>query len=336
MAPAARRRPGARAARARGAVNPASTPAPTLAQVGTAAIRQALRSGGVHLDLGLATLRVRSDAPHLAEQLRSVYRHFPFQPDATWADVHVEVQRVPGLRRWWRPQVQFFCDSRVAFDPFPASAPLPLMEWSVNWHIGRRINDTLLLHAGVVERDGFALVMPAIPGSGKSTLTAALALSGWRLLSDEFGAFDLPRQCFVPALKPVALKNESIAVIRGMGAVAELGPEFPNTRKGTVAHLAPPATAVAQVHTPAQAGAVVLPRFLAGSATQLLPVAPTMVFTSLSFNAFNYAVLGAGAFDAVAGISQRCPAWQLIYSDLGDALTTLAQLWPSVVGRVRA
>jgi HprK-related kinase A len=317
-------------------LNVAATAAPTLAQAGAPAVQRALRGAGLHLDLGLVALRVHSDAAHLAQQLCSVYRHFPLHGANAWADVHVALQRARGLRRWWRPQVQFFCDGRIAFDPFPANAPLPLMEWSVNWHIGRRINDTLLLHAGVVERDGFALVMPAIPGSGKSTLTAALALSGWRLLSDEFGAFDLARQCFVPALKPVALKNESIAVIRGLGAAAELGPEFPNTRKGTVAHLAPPARAVAQVHVPAQAGAVVLPRFQAGSATELLPLEPTMAFTSLSFNAFNYAVLGAAAFEAVVGISHRCPAWQLIYSDLGDALNTLAGLWPGVVNKVRA
>ena len=53
------------------------------------------------------------------------------------------------------------------------------------------MNDLLLLHAGV-ERDGLALICPP-SWSGKSTLTAALSLRGWRLLSDEFGAFD-PRQ----------------------------------------------------------------------------------------------------------------------------------------------
>jgi predicted ATPase len=33
----------------------------------------------------------------------------------------------------------------------------------------------------VVERDGHALILPAMPGSGKSTLTAALVQRGWRL-----------------------------------------------------------------------------------------------------------------------------------------------------------
>ncbi len=304
-----------------------------LADVGLDQISQTLASGGLRLDLGLAKLRLQSDAAALAPQLQTVYRHFVWDTTPGWADLHVQLQRLSGPRRWLRPQVRFFCDGQWPFDAFPADSPLPLMEWGVNALIGRRMNDTLLLHAGVVEREGFALVMPALPGSGKSTLTAALSLRGWRLLSDEFGALDPQRQLFVPALKPVALKNESIEVIRRFGGASELGPEFPKTRKGTVAHLAPSAQAVQRVHEPARPGAVVLPRYQAGSSTQLLPVAPDMAFSSLAFNAFNYAVLGAAAFEAVVSLTQNCPAWQLIYSDLDDALATLLQLWPGVVAR---
>jgi predicted ATPase len=43
-----------------------------------------------------------------------------------------------------------------------------------------------MLHAAVVEKNGKALILPALPGSGKSTLSAALAMNGWRFLSDEF------------------------------------------------------------------------------------------------------------------------------------------------------
>jgi len=253
-----------------------------------------------------------------------------------WADLHVDLMRPRGLRRWWRPQVRFQNDGRVPFEPFPADAPLPLMEWSANWMLGRRCNHVLLLHAGVVERDGHALVMPAMPGSGKSTLTAALSLHGWRLLSDEFGVLDVERLRFRPALKPVALKNASIDVIRALAPGAELGPSFPKTRKGTVAHLAPSREAVDRVHEPARPGAVVLPRWVPGSVTRLEPVAAPVAFTTLAFNAFNYTVLGAAGFDAVTALVQRCPVWQLEYSDIDDALHALARRWPEVVARAQA
>ncbi len=310
---------------------PLLTANPFLSELAQAELRHALAGSGLRLDVGLAVLRVRSDVPALATQIQSVYRHFPQDPDGGWADLHLDLMRVRGPRRWLRPQVRVQNDGQVPFDPFPADSPLPLMEWSANWLIGRRCNDVLLLHSGVVERDGLAVVMPALPGSGKSTLTAALSLSGWRLLSDEFGAVSLDTGLIHPVLKPAALKNQSIDVIRRFAPHAEMGPLFPKTRKGTVVHVAPSRHAVAHVHTPARPGAILLPRWQAGSPTQFIPVDERMAFSTLAFNAFNYAVVGAEGFRRVVALVRQCPAWQLIYSDLGDALARLDELWPSVV-----
>jgi HprK-related kinase A len=311
---------------------------PTLATTPHSEIGAALAGDGLVLDVGLMATRVRSDAPRLGPQIASAYRHFPFQPARgalPWADLHVRIRRARGLRRWFGPQVLFVSDGDSPFEPFPADTALPLLEWSGNWLIGRRMNHVLLLHAGVLERDGRALVMPALPGSGKSTLTAALSLRGWRLLSDEFGAYDPDVRGFVAVLKPVALKNQSIDVIRRFEPAAELGPEFPKTRKGTVAHLAPQAAAVCRRAEPALPGAIVLPRWEAGSATRLLPIGEQVVFSALAFNAFNYSVMGEIGFGAAARLTRLCPAWQLVYGDLDDATAALARLWPEVIAQHR-
>lgn len=296
-------------------------------------IAAALAGAGLWFDYGAAVLRLRSDSAALAAQLQAVYRNFAFVSDAPWADLHIQIERPYNLRRWLAPQVLFRCDGRQPFEPFPADSPLPLLEWGCNWLIGQRLNDLLLLHAGAVERDGLALVLPALPGSGKSTLAAALSLSGWRLLSDEFGAYDPQLRVFRPMLKPVALKNESIDVIRRFSPQACLGPLFPKTRKGTVAHLSAGADAVARRRAPARPGAVILPRWVKGSLTKLETVPTDRVFAALAFNAFNYSILGATAFDAVVGLARQCPAWTLVYSDLKDALAAIDGLWAEVVGR---
>ena len=145
----------------------------------------------------------------------------------------------------------------------------------------------------------------------------------------------MQRGCFWPALKPAALKNESIEVMRRFEPTAELGPEFLKTRKGRVVHLAPSPVAVAGRHRAAWPGAVLLPRWQAGSTTRLEPVQPQMAFSALAFNAFNYATVGAAGFKAVVALSQDCPTWQLIYSDLDDALARLEAEWPAVVERAR-
>lgn len=304
---------------------------PELATLDTRTIADALAGQGLWLDVGMAQLRVRSDVAALAGQLQATYRHFPFLGTPSWADLHVQLRRPAGVRRWLRPQVVFECDGQVPFDPFPADSPLPMLEWGANWLIGRRMNDRLLLHAGIVERDGRALVMPALPGSGKSTLTAALSLRGWRLLSDEFAALDLDAGVFHPVLKPVALKNASIDVIRDFCPSAAMGPTFPKTRKGKVAHLCATRDSAARVHEVARSGAIVLPRWSEGSATRWEPLPPQTAFSALAFNSFNYALLGEASFRAVVRLVRECPAWQLIYSDLDDAMRTIDRAWSALV-----
>lgn len=282
------------------------------------------------LDYGATSVRLRSDSPGLAEQLSRVYAQFPLVDEAPWADLHVSIARVGGLRRLIRPQVDFACDFQHPFAPFPADTALPLFEWGSNWLIGQRLAHLLLLHAGVLERDGLSLVLPATPGSGKSTLTAALSLRGWRLLSDEFGAFCPDRMCFIAMLKPVALKNQSIDLIRSFAPDAPLGPSFPKTRKGTVAHLAAQRAAVDQRKDWVRPGAVVIPRWVADAPLNLEPLAPHVMFGALAFNAFNYQDTGARGFDAVSHLTTVCNGWQLTYGRLDDAISALNKLWPAV------
>ncbi len=283
-------------------------------------VESALSTKGLWLDFGAVTINVAGRAPRLAEQIRAVYPNFPLLTEGRWADVHIRIDRRSGLRRWLRPQVVMSSDGRVMFEPFPADSPLPLMEWSCNWLIGQRINHLLLLHAGLMEKDGYALVLPATPGSGKSTLSAALSHRGWRLMSDEFGAFDTDTRQFRAILKPVALKNESIDVVRKFAPVAVIGPTFPKTRKGTVAHMVATPDAVLRRHDPAMPGAILLPKWQAGAATSWQSLPRHAAFSALAFNAFNYQLLGEVGFDCVRALAHECPAWTLTYSEAATCL----------------
>ncbi len=310
----------------------ASMPLPRLGEVQASEVLQLLSGPGLDLCVGALNVRVHSNASALAAQVQAAYGQFPARHRAPWIDLHLNVALRRRLHRWWKPQVDLWHDGRLLFEPFPAEAALPLLEWGMNWLIARTRNDLLLLHAAVVERDGFAMVMPALPGSGKSTLSAALGLSGWRLMSDEFGALDLGDRRFRAVLKPAALKNESIGVIRQFAPEqAQFGPSFPGTRKGTVAHLAAQPDAVDRVRETAAPGCVLLPRWKAGSPTTIEPVAPSMAFSQLAFNAFNYAVTGAEGFEAIVQISSCCRTWQLVYSDLDEAVRVLDDRWTSLI-----
>lgn len=271
-------------------------------------------------------VRVRTALDPLADALHAVYGAFAPEDDAGVFDATAAVRPVCGLRRWVRPQIELVSAGERVFEPFPASTHLPMLEWGLNYLIATQANQHLLLHAGALEHRGVGLLLPALPGSGKSTLTAALACHGYRLLSDEFGVITLRDRALRPLLRPVGLKNASIDVIAGRAPQAVLGPRFPETRKGVVAHLAPDARAVAGRRTDVAPGLILFPHYEPGAALRLEPVEPERAFSKLSVNSFNYRLLGPSAFDAALDVARRCPAHRLVYGDLDAAIDAVDEL----------
>jgi HprK-related kinase A len=287
---------------------------------------QRLTSDGLGIDFGAAKTRVRTALPDVAGMLRIIYAGYPVEDASGMFDATVDLRRVRGVRRLIRPQCELLCDGVRDLEPFPLDTPLPLLEWGTNYAIATRLFCYLLLHAGVVERGGRAIVMPAMPGSGKSTLTAALTLRGFRLLSDEFGVVRLGDSRLLRMLRPLALKNESIEVIERFEPTAVIGPRFPKTHKGTVAHLAPLPAHVDARHEVANPALVVFPRFDPSAGVELEPVQKTRAFARLAVNSFNYHALGPDGFDALGQLVDESSCWQLRYGDLDGAIESLGEL----------
>jgi len=290
------------------------------------AIERELRGAGVAIDFGLARVRVRAEVTGFGAALQLLYAHFPFEHARGFFEVSASLARGRGLRRYIRPQLHFVVDGERPFEPFPADTHLPLFEWGVNFCVAHRCNHLLLLHAGAVERDGAGVLLPALPGTGKSTLTAALALRGFRLFSDEFGAVRLADGAMVPAPRPIALKNDSIELMRRFCSDAAFGPTFPRTRKGIVAHLAPPAASVARRHEPVRPRLIVFPRFARGSALKIETITRSRAFVKLSTNSFNYELLGPASFESVGRLVQECACYSLVYDDLEAAVRAIGDL----------
>ena len=278
-------------------------------------------SGLLNLDYGAALVRLRCPIASFAQTLHVVYGSFRLPPPHEGlADYHVRLRRGRGTRSFLRPQSRFLIDGVEPFDPFPASSALPLFEWGVNWCFGQRANQYVLLHAGALALGDGAVIMAAPPGSGKSTLAAAMMLRGFRLLSDEFGVLRPETGDLIPMLKPVALKNQSVEVIRSFSEEAVIGPLFTGTRKGDVAHLAPNDASVDAVHRPAHPKLVLFPTYESGTGLDARRLPGEEAFARLAFNSFNYHLLGPVGFEAVARVIESCPAYHLRYSQFDEAL----------------
>lgn len=275
---------------------------------------------------------LRSSVPEIQESLSRLYRDYLIEPDTGGAHFTVRVDSPSLLRRVFRPQVAFRIDGREPFIPLPGHMAASMLEGGLNWCIGRLADQFLVIHAATLARDGRALLMPAPPGSGKSTLCAALVARGWRLLSDEFALLDPSSGHLVPVPRPVALKERSIDLIREWAPDAGFSPAFVNNENQTVAYMRPPEASVRASDQRCPAGLIVFPRFADGTELAATPMTRARAVLHLADNSFNYNLHGRVGFERLADIADVAPAVMLRYSRLQDAVAAVETLadWRAV------
>lgn len=296
-----------------------------LAEVPPAELSSRLSGDGLGLITGPFSILIRSGIISVAEGLYQLYADFEIAP-ARFNDFHVCLNRPFGLRRWFAPQVDFYFDGYRPFKPLPLDQAYPMLEWGLNWCISSHAHHFLVIHAAVVEKNGYAVILPAPPGSGKSTLCAGLVLSGWRLLSDELTLIDPASGLIYPLARPVSLKNQSIKVIRDFSRNAFLNRPSHDTAKGTVTHLRPPEDSVHRQQEPAKPGWVIFPKWQAEVEAALTPRSQAQTFIYLAQNAFNYSQLGERGFRAGTDLIRQCDCYDFTYHDLADAVRLFDRL----------
>lgn len=275
---------------------------------------------GLTLTTGPFRFRIQTHRPDVARGLQTLYAAYPADIDGGFRDFHVRVDSVAGPRRWLRPQVNFWVDGNAPLKPLPADHAFALLEWGMNWCIAVHAHHFLMLHAAVLERNGHCVILPGDPGAGKSTLTAALMLSGWRLLSDELTMIDRDDGLIVPLARPVSLKNQSIEIIRAFDRGAVFGEPAHDTHKGTVSHLRASPDSVARVAEKGRPAHIVFPRWQADAMTSLTRHSKADAFIHAANYAFNYSLLGRLGFELNAALIESCDCWDFSYSRLDEAL----------------
>ena len=289
-------------------------------------VRQRLARGELVLRAPPFVARLRSDLDRVAEDLQRLYADFEVGKPEDFADFHLEVLREQGLRRWYKPMARFYADGEPAFSMLPAAQGFHMVEWGLNWAVSTMAHPYLSYHAAALERGGRALVMPAPPGSGKSTLSAALAHRGWRLMSDEITLYDLASQQVRGMGRPVNLKNASIDLIRRFAPQAELTQPVSDTTKGTLALMKAPGNSVVRVLEPARPAWIIIPRYTPSAAPALAPLPKARMLLLLAEQAFNYDIHGRQGFEATADLVERCECLEFTYSVLDEAVQCIDEL----------
>ncbi|WP_194713715.1 HprK-related kinase A [Noviherbaspirillum soli] len=296
-----------------------------ISELPDADLRLRLMADGVYFRTGTFTACLRTRLDRVADSFGLLYSDYPLV-DGPFADFHVELAPPRGLRRWFRPQVDFIADGHAPFAALPASQAFPMFEWGLNWCVSSHAHHYLIIHAAVIEKNGHAAILPAPPGSGKSTLCAALIHHGWRLLSDELTLIRRDDGALVPLPRPVSLKNASIDVIKRYVPHATFSPSVMDTVKGTVAQMKAPSRSIECADQVARPGWIVFPRYEANAALSLAPVPRSRAFMRVADNAFNYTRLGAAGFEALRGVVAHSDCYDFRYSRLDEAIAAFDQL----------
>lgn len=289
-------------------------------------LQKSLSKGQLFLRSGDFVFCLQSKISSVLDGLQVMYADYPIELNSPFADFYISLQAPKNVRRWLRPQVQFFVDGYSPFKPLPFNQAFPMLEWGLNWCISTRINERLIIHAAVVEKNGKAMIMPGDSGNGKSTLCAALISRGWRLLSDELTMVSLDKGTLFPLPRPVSLKNESIDVIRSFNPDAVISRVARDTLKGTVAHMRVPAEHVHRSQESAVPALIVFPKYETAVATSLEKTTKGTAAISLIQNSFNFSVLAERGFQAVTQLIDRTDAYHLRYSSLEDVVARLDEL----------
>jgi HprK-related kinase A len=283
-------------------------------------IEQCLRREGLSFEVGLFRCLVRSNTGQLSKPIRLLYQDFPADlTPSGFYDFRINLnQRRHLFSKDWK--VTFDWEGNSPFPSLPLAHAAPLFEWGLNWCVATASGSSTVIHSAVVEREGRALILPGQPGSGKSTLCAALALGDWRLLSDELTIISQSDGRVQPVPRPISLKGKSIDIIRTTYPLADMTPPVSDTHKGAIAYARPATSAVAASKDTVPVGYVVFPTFKAGSSFIVERLSRAMALSELLDNTFNVGLLGAQGFKALARAISDAECYAVEYGDLDSIL----------------
>lgn len=294
-------------------------------------IVEKLTQKGLVIQVGAFRYSIKTRYKSIAQSISILYADYDILnniDEDIFVDFHISIEPDGLINKVFNRQSLFLFDGFSPFNPLSSRHAPAIIEWGMNWCVSSQINTHLIIHAAVIEKAGYAAIMPAPPGSGKSTLTAALIQEGWRLLSDELAIIDVKNSCVIPFPRPVSLKNQSIDIIKNRYPSVVFGPISTDTLKGTVCHIKAPTLSVQQQHNKCPVGWVIFPKYIQDIKANILTVRKAQALLDVADNSFNYSRLGSAGFDTLSKVIGGADCHYFHYSKLDDAIAIFDSLEP--------
>ncbi|MFH5927189.1 PqqD family peptide modification chaperone [Roseomonas xinghualingensis] len=205
-----------------------------------------------------SNLRIRFTAAEQAAVVHPVLAHFENADACSDAVVDV-VQSGDGIA--------VYLDGEECGSCCGVEELAPLIKGLV-WSTAVNRHDFFLgIHAGVVGGQSGAMLLPGSPGSGKSSLTAALVQAGFQYYSDEMALLRDDDFYVLPVPFSLCVKDTGIPVLTSRFPVLEQLPLHQRADGKRVAYLPPPYGCLPPFGEAKPVRALVFPRYAAHVAT---------------------------------------------------------------------
>lgn len=189
----------------------------------------------------------------------------------------------------------------------------------------------LFFHAGAVALGEAGVILPAPPGSGKTTLVAGLVAAGFRYFSDEVAVFDPSSSRLMPFPKSLFVKQGGQNVLASR--YPSLASQAPSSRFGDeqVWYLHPPRDAWPL--GPVSVEAVIFPRYDPSQPTSLVEIPRSQALQGLLKQSFNLRSHRAPGISAAVAMLGGAVCHTLTVGDLDQAVALLTQHARSLTAR---
>jgi hypothetical protein len=186
----------------------------------------------------------------------------------------------------------------------------------------------LVFHAGVVGVGGRCVMLSAAPGSGKSTLSAALACAGFSFFSDEVALIAEDRFAVRPVPLGLCVKSTGWAVLEPFFPELATARTHHRVDGKIVRYLTPPPGPEQDTYHPV--GAIVFPRYAADLETALIPLGKAEALRRLMAECLALRKsLDENNVARLVEWMRAVPCYELPNSSLAEATKLLRQLTAS-------
>jgi len=174
----------------------------------------------------------------IEEFIFPLFSHLEGFPDSSAIDLHLEVFNHKGNLYLIKNQER--ASKWLLADAYKLKGALLLDVINLIHHTSEE-SWMGVIHASSVCQDDVAVMFPAQPGGGKSTLAALLMAHGYDLVSDDFTPVSVENQYIYPVPGAISIKHGSMPLLKSYFPHLDNAPEAPNLSKGeNVTFLAPP------------------------------------------------------------------------------------------------